>query len=128
MNYQLSKKNPGDSTVAVGKKGEEIAEGILKEKGYEIIKRNFHFGRYGEIDIIAKDKDTLVFVEVKTRYSKEYGNPLESITYSKQMKLKKAAEGYLYINNIRNVPCRIDVIAIDFTEAKPIIEHLVNAF
>ncbi len=112
---------------AVGNKGEDIAVKYLSEKGYKIIDRNYQYG-HGEIDIIAKDKDELVFIEVKYRRSLEYGNPEDSITKKKQAQIRKVAEAYLYENDIEDNLCRIDVIAIlHYPNSKPEITHYQNA-
>lgn len=111
-----------------GKEGEEIAFGFLKEKGYEILKRNFRFG-HGEIDIVAKKEETLVFIEVKTRRSLEFGPPETAVTLPKQKQIIKIAKAYLYINDIHNTECRFDVIAIILPYAgEPQINHIENAF
>ncbi len=110
-----------------GKVGEKEAADYLAGKGYQIIKKNFHFGKHGEIDIICKYGDVLVFVEVKARESYEYGDPLLSITPRKQKSWQRAAEGYLYVNKINDVECRFDVITIDMRKTPHAIEHLENA-
>lgn len=111
-----------------GDEGEEIAVKFLIEKGYEIIERNYHFG-HGEIDIIAGNDDTLVFVEVKTRESLEYGLPEYSITKGKQSQIRKIASAYLYEKDIKEKICRLDVIAIVLQKGKePYINHIENAF
>jgi len=111
-----------------GSEGENLAEKFLKSKGYQIIKRNFRFGR-GEIDIIAKDGDCLVFVEVKTRKSLEFGEPEYAITKSKVRQLKKLAEAYFYVNKIEEQYCRFDVICIiRDVQGNYSIKHLENAF
>lgn len=94
-----------------GIKGEDLAASYLSKKGYKIIKRNFR-ARGGEIDIIAKDGDTLVFIEVKARSTDEFGSPLEAITYRKMKSLIKTAEFYKIKNP--NLPelMRIDAVAI----------------
>lgn len=120
--------NRKSNSKSFGKKGEEIAEELLRSKGYKIIKRNFRFGK-GEIDIIAKDGDCLVFVEVKSRKNLDFGEPEYSITKSKQRQLKKIAEAYFYINGIDEQLCRFDVITIvgeNKNEMK--INHIENAF
>ena len=99
-----------------GYSAEDTAADYLVKKGYEIIKRNFTFGKTGEIDIIAKHKNTLVFIEVKARANDKYGNPLDSITPGKQRKIRKTAEGYLYVNKIYDVECRFDVVSIDYIQ------------
>ncbi len=111
-----------------GNKAEEIASAFLEESGYKIIKRNFQFGKLGELDIICKDKDTLVFVEVKSRTSYEYGDPVLSMTPSKIKNIRKIAEAYLYVNKIENIECRFDFIGIDMRKSKPEINHIINAF
>ena len=118
------------STKKVGDEGENLAVEFLESKGYTILKRNYRFGK-GELDIIAKDpvEEGLVFVEVKSRKSLEYGHPEEAITKNKIKQLKRIAELYLYENEIKEISCRFDVIAIlMLPEQKPIVEHFVNAF
>lgn len=111
-----------------GKRGEDIAVRYLEENGYEIIDRNYQFG-HGEIDIIARNEDVLVFVEVKYRRSLEYGRPESSITKSKQRQIRKIAEAYLWENEIEDHECRIDVIAIvHYPNKPPEITHYKNAF
>ncbi len=106
-----------------GKKGEDLAEEYLKENNYEILERNF-LCKQGEIDIIAKDKNYLVFVEIKARTSKEYGLPAESVTEKKIKHILYAANYYLYINNVKNVNIRIDVIEIFSKDGKYYLNHL----
>ncbi len=116
------------NTRSKGKDGETQAIDYLISKDYKILKRNFFFGKIGEIDIIAEDKNTLVFIEVKTRNSNYYGDPLESITLKKQKSIKRVAEGYLYINHIHDKECRFDVICLEKIDGKIKIRHLENAF
>ncbi len=111
-----------------GEKGEEIAVKYLKKLGYEIVARNYRFG-HGEIDIIAKDKDTLVFIEVKTRENLNFGPPELAVTKRKQQQIKKISEAYLYEHNFSDTESRIDVIAILLERnGKPKINHIINAF
>ncbi len=105
----------------LGHGGESRAEEFLKERGYQVIDRNFH-SRFGEIDIIAKDHDTLVFIEVKARLNNSYGSPEESVTPKKIDKIIKTGQYYCLIHNHQNLSQRIDVIAIDGPE----IRHLKN--
>ena len=93
-----------------GSKGEDIACEYLKKNGYEIIERNKHFSKLCEIDIIAKYKNTTVFVEVKTRKTNAFGAPAEAVTKTKYNNIKTGVLTYLGENNIRDY--RIDVIAI----------------
>ena len=101
----------------IGVKGEEVATDYLKRKGYKIIEKNYtnNLGRQlGEIDIIAKEKDAFVFVEVKTRNLKNYSEtlPEENITQSKLRKLSKIANQYLYTNKLLEKPYRFDAISV----------------
>ncbi|OGE14071.1 YraN family protein [Candidatus Daviesbacteria bacterium RIFCSPHIGHO2_12_FULL_37_11] len=107
-----------------GDYGETLACEFLKKQGYKILERNFRI-RGGEIDIVAKDKDDLVFVEVKTRYTREYGSPAEAVTPWKIRFLIRASQFYLLRNRLLENPYRIDVIAVDFTNNNE-IEHIKN--
>jgi putative endonuclease len=114
----------------LGEKGEQLAEEILSEKGYEILERNYRFS-HGEIDLVAKDpKDGYtVFVEVKARQNLEFGEPEFAITKTKQRQIKKMAELYLFDKGITEMDCRFDVVAILFRgKIKPIVHHIENAF
>lgn len=102
-----------------GIEGEKIAVSYLRQKGYRIIERNFH-GRGGEIDIIALDSDTLVFVEVKARSTEEFGSPLEAITYRKMKSLIKTAQFYKIKNPKLPEAMRIDAVAISLDSANKV--------
>jgi len=95
----------------IAKKGEELAVSYLRKNGYKILECNFRKG-YGEIDIIATDKDTLVFIEVKTRTSSEYGNPLEAITFWKLKSLIKTAQYYKMTHFRLPDRLRIDAVSV----------------
>lgn len=100
------------SRRAVGTYCEELAARYLKQQGYCILERNF-FSRYGEIDLIAKDGTTLVFVEVKFRSNMAAGDPAEAVTARKQERIRKTAQYYLCIHQIsEDIPCRFDVAAV----------------
>lgn len=120
--------NEMQSTRSKGTESETLASEFILNKGYEIIKRNFKFGRSSEIDIIAKDGNTIVFFEVKSRKSFEYGSPVESVPPAKRKAIYHAAKGYLYINKIENADCRFDFIGIDLRRDTPEITHIENAF
>ena len=94
-----------------GKVGESFACEYLKKQGLRIRAKNFH-SAMGEIDIIAYDKKTLVFVEVKLRKSTDYGSPFDFIPPWKQEKIRKTAAFYLLRHRLRDVPCRFDAIGI----------------
>jgi putative endonuclease len=113
---------------ALGKSGEEAAVRYLKSKKFRIIERNFRFLR-GEIDIIAYERKTLVFIEVKARKSKEFGPPEEAVTPSKQRQIKRVAQGFLTQNNLQDTECRFDVLSLSFNEKNGYqIHHLKDAF
>lgn len=106
-----------------GDAGEDLACRYLKKQGYEILERNKHYSKFCEIDIIAKIKKTVIFVEVKTRKTDCYGSPFEAITRTKYENIKKGVQFYLSENKIKDY--RIDVIGITLKpEIK--INHLKN--
>jgi len=108
-----------------GAKGELLAQEYLKKQGYTIVETNKRFSRLCEIDIIAKHKDTLVFVEVKTRSSEFCGSPLEAITKSKYENIKTGLFLYLNESKIKYKKFRIDAISVVLNpELK--INHLKN--
>ncbi len=115
------------STSEKGSKSEQLAEEYLVAEGFKIVSKNYHFGKIGEIDIIAREKNVLVFVEVKSRIGDNPIAPLDQITPAKAQKLKKTAEGYIYTHGLYDQECRFDVIAIEYKRGKPEIEHLRNA-
>ncbi len=110
-----------------GNYGEEIACKYLQKMGYKILERNYRI-RGGEIDIVAKDKGSLVFVEVKTRWSHEYGLPVESMTPWKIKYLLKTARFYIQKINWGDKEYRLDFVSVDFAESKqnPSIELVKN--
>lgn len=99
------------SRRAEGREGEEMAVEYLSIKGYNILERNYR-NRFGEIDLIAKDGKTVVFIEVKRRNTDSYGLPAESVDIRKQARLSKAATAYITEKRITNSPCRFDVVSI----------------
>lgn len=111
----------------LGKLGEDLAVGELERRGYAVLARRFRT-RYGEIDIIARDGGTLVFVEVKARESAEFGTAAEAVTRWKQRRLVRMA-GY-YLSGLLGEPpaCRFDVVAIMLDGGQPAIEVYQHAF
>ena len=110
--------------VSLGKFGEEKAKEYLEKQGYKILEMNKHFSKFCEADIIALDKNTLVFVEVKTRKTTKFGLPAEAITKTKYQNIKNCMYFYLQENpNYKKF--RIDVISI-VMEPKFEIKHLKN--
>ena len=109
-------------------KGEETAVRYLLKQGYEILERNYR-SQQGEIDIIARDKDFLVFVEVKNYSYRSYGSPVGAVGKSKKQSIIHAAETYIYKNRIEDVYSRFDVISIyKKYDGSQIIEHFKDAF
>jgi putative endonuclease len=111
----------------LGQKGEELAIAKLKELKYKIIERNYRCS-LGEIDIIALEKDSLVFVEVKTRASDHFGTPADAVTAHKRRQLSKVALTYLNQKKWHGLPARFDVVAVEFISPSPRIEIIRNAF
>jgi putative endonuclease len=114
---------------ALGQKGEALAMEILKQSGYKIIEKNF-ICKIGEIDIIALDKETLAFIEVRSRKETTYGIPLETVTYPKQRKIRQVAQYYLVKNKLEDNYCRFDVVSIIWgnTYQQPQVEIIRDAF
>lgn len=106
-----------------GDAGEDLACRYLEKQGYEILERNKHYSKFCEIDIIAKIKKTVIFVEVKTRKTDSYGSPFEAITKNKYENIKKGVKFYLSENKIKDY--RIDVIGITL-KPEIRINHLKN--
>lgn len=111
----------------LGNRGEDLAEKFLKKKGFKIVARNFKT-LIGEIDIIAEDKGTLVFVEVKTRSDYSYGHPFEAVNFRKKQKLRKLALYYLKNCCKAERPSRFDVLSIETDGDKHAVEHIIDAF
>lgn len=116
-----------DSRKDLGKWGEEVAAQFLQQQGFTILQRNFRAER-GEIDIIAREGEEVVFVEVKTGSSKTYGPPEEWITRSKQRQLYKVASLFIEQNPDLQVDYRFDVVVIDGDPGGYEIRHYRNAF
>ncbi|AFV11257.1 endonuclease [Thermacetogenium phaeum DSM 12270] len=115
------------SARSVGLRGEELALSFLSRLGYHLLEKNYRC-RLGEIDLIMKDGQNLVFIEVKTRRSDSYGAPQEAVGPLKQAKIRKLARYYLMTKGIREQQVRFDVVAIRFGGGKYHIEHLKGVF
>ena len=111
----------------LGKKGEEVAARFLKKNGYRIIETNYRC-KMGEMDIIGREKDTLVFVEVKTRTSTTFGPPQLAVNSSKQRQLSKVALNFLKEKKLEDVKARFDVVAILLGPKGEEIELIKDAF
>lgn len=116
-----------DPRSRVGRKGEDLAFELLTKKGYKVLERNFK-SPLGEIDIVAKEGKTLTFVEVKTRFSSEFGTAKGAVGYKKQRKLSQVAQDYLKRHSLSDQPARFDVVAIDLEGGRETIELYRNAF
>lgn len=100
-----------DTRKKLGNRGEKIAAKFLRKQGYQIIEKNYR-SRLGEIDIVAEEDESIVFVEVKTRCSTDFGLPEEALSYDKRRRLSKLALGYLAHRRIKDTNCRFDVVSI----------------
>ena len=107
----------------IGKVGENLAVKYLEQIDYKVIERNFEC-RQGEIDIIALDKNEIIFIEVKTRTSIKFGSPADAVDRSKQKHLIKAVKYYLYSRNLEKEFVRIDVIEIYLHNYKYKVNHI----
>ena len=103
---------PDKDSLSLGRKGETIACRHLKKNGYKVLEKNFR-SRFGELDIIANESENIVFVEVKSRTSTEYGLPQKFVTKDKQKKIIKSAMIYLSQNDLHNENVRFDVVSIN---------------
>lgn len=111
----------------LGLEGETTACEELERLGYTIIERRYRT-RFGEIDVIADDRGTVVFVEVKTKTDCTFSDPVESVTKQKQRRLVSMAEQYVAYHRLGNTPCRFDVVTVDTSAAPPHITHYKDAF
>ena len=112
------------STRQIGAEKEQLAAAYLQKQGYEIIDCNFTC-KQGELDLIARKDEYIVFVEVKYRKNNRFGKAEEAVTAKKQLRMQKTAQYYLYKSNFpQNTPCRFDVVAINQEQ----IELIENAF
>ena len=120
---------PTDTRRITGVRGEEEAARFLARSGFAIVDRNVRT-RAGEIDLVAKEGKTLVFVEVKTRRAAEGDPPQAAVNTRKQNRLGKLAHGYLKSKRMREMPCRFDVVAVIVNDEGGVkaIRHIPNAF
>ena len=128
-------KSNKPTTTDIGRYGEDVAAKFLKEKGFRILDRNRHEGR-NEIDVIAENREFIVFVEVKARkatgsYTYDYGTPADAVTPAKRRRTVEAARAYLYKSKTEKSP-RFDVIEVYLSKSEPLklieINHIENAF
>jgi putative endonuclease len=113
--------------VSLGKLGEELACRELERRGYAILARRYR-QRMGEIDIIARDGRTLVFVEVKARDGRLFGEAADAVTWWKRRRIVQVALDYVTRRRLERQPCRFDVVSIHFDTGEPVVQVFQNAF
>jgi putative endonuclease len=127
QNVQSPRGMARDGRQSLGKAGEDLACAALVRRGYAILERRYRT-RYGEIDIVARVGGSLVFVEVKTRVSGEFGGGEEAVTVAKQRRIVRMAIDYLTRHELLDRPCRFDVVTIHLKDGRPMIEVYPHAF
>ena len=110
----------------LGRKGEDLAASYLRNLGWEILERNYRT-RLGEIDLVCRDRESIVFVEVKTRIETDFARPDQSVTQRKQAKLRRLVEDYLVKHRQESADIRFDVLGVTLSERKPEFDHIVGA-
>jgi putative endonuclease len=113
--------------VALGKTGEDLACRELERRGYAIVARRYR-RRRGELDIVARHGSTIVFVEVKAKRSRAFGHAVDAVDGRKRRRIVELALDYLARYRLTDVPCRFDVVSIDFRDGCPVIDVFENAF
>jgi|WetSurMetagenome_2_1015567.scaffolds.fasta_scaffold1479655_1 putative endonuclease len=117
----------GNNHLGTGKKGEDLAASYLKKKGYRILERNYRCP-YGEMDIVARESGSIVFVEVKSRRSDRYGDPQDAVDTNKQKKLSLVSLHYLNEKNLPSDNARFDVVAVRLSLDDVKVELIRDAF
>ncbi len=116
------------TSQSIGRSVEHLAESFLSREGLLALERNYR-SRFGEVDLIMRDADQIVFVEVRGRRSNRFGTPAETVTAKKQRRLALAAMDYLQRRRkYSQMPCRFDVIAVEIEQGGSRIEWIKNAF
>lgn len=126
MQFELKSKSDMAQHNILGRQGEDLAVDFLREKGLQILDRNWKLGDL-EIDIVAKQADEVVFIEVKTRSSLNWGNPEDAVDELRKRRMTAAANAYLKFKRLDN-PFRFDIIAIVLNAYERQINHIENAF
>ncbi|MCO6466091.1 MAG: YraN family protein [Bradyrhizobiaceae bacterium] len=121
-----SEQTTRPSTTEVGAMAENIARDYLEGLGYVLVTRNFKYGKVGEIDLIMRDSQELVFVEVRYRRSSQWCTPEASIGPTKKKRIRRTAEAYMLTHGITDQACRFDVVAIDLMGGAPVVRHLIH--
>jgi putative endonuclease len=116
-----------NSRIALGKTGEDLACRELERRGYAVVARGYR-RRGGELDIVARDGQTLVFVEVKARHGCAFGEAAEAVTWLKRRRIQQLALDYVMRHHLTDCPCRFDVVSILYDGSQPVVEVFQNAF
>ena len=116
-----------DERQLLGAEGEHVAEKFLRRQRYTIVERNYRCAS-GEVDLIALDHATVVFVEVKTRTQPGFGSPFEAVDARKQRQIQRAAQHYLTTNRLHDRDARFDVVGVWWEDGQPRCELIKNAF
>jgi len=117
------------SKMEIGDLGEKIACAKLKGNGCKVLYRNYRGPKGGEVDIVVRDRDTLCFVEVKTRTSKGYGRPIDAVNAAKQELIERGSNSWLHLLGRRDMPWRFDVVEVILTQGElPEVCVVKNAF
>jgi len=119
-----------DSAEMLGRRGEKAAARYLKRRGYRIVAQRDRLWHLNELDLVAVDGRTIVFVEVKTRRDTQHGHPAEAVDANKQRRLSRLARAFLKRHGLSDRPARFDVVAVTWPahSRRPVIEHIPNAF
>lgn len=126
--HRLRPLRPRAEHLKRGTHGEKLARRHLRKHGYKILYRNFRGRTGGEIDIVCRDGDTLVFVEVKTRANEDFGRPFEAIKSDQRRRISRGALAWLRMLDDPDILFRFDVVEVVMTDAEPRIELIRNAF
>ena len=117
-----------DQRQAMGLAGEKLAEKLLRKNGLRIVARRFAVPG-GEIDLVARRRDTLVFVEVKCRRDSNWTEPEQAVNLGKQRRMTRAAKAFVRGKRLEHMPCRFDIVAVVLPEnGKPAMTHFEDAF
>jgi putative endonuclease len=115
------------STKTLGERGEKLAATWLQHRGFRIVESNYR-SRLGEIDLVCRDGRELVFVEVKTKSSAAFSDPVQSVTNTKQHKVRRLAEEYMISRRLEDSEVRFDVLGVTVDSEPPAFEHIKGAF
>src|SRR5437899_8791111 len=127
--FSLSRNSSKSVHLRRGARGEKLACRFLRHKGYKILYRNFKGRSGGEIDVVCRDKDTLVFVEVKTRTREDFGRPIAAVDRQKQKRISRGGLNWLRMLDNPDILFRFDVVEVIIAEdASPRLELIKNAF